>query len=181
MIRTDLTVAYPKLIRRLALAGGSVASALAADVVTKWVILNIVMVPPRTIVITPFFNLTLGFNTGVSFGMFRELFLERPLVLAGIMLVIVAGLLIWAMRAARRTETIGLGVVAGGALGNVLDRMRQGAVTDFLGFHIGDWHWPAFNMADAMIVSGVVLLIASSFWPTKSPILVQKWSSHARR
>lgn len=174
-----MTVAYPKLIRRAALAGGSVVAALAADVVTKWVILNIVMVPPRTIEIAPFFNLTLGFNTGVSFGMFRELFLERPLVLAGIKLVIVAGLLIWAMRAAKRTETIGLGLVAGGALGNVLDRMRQGAVTDFLDFYVGDWHWPAFNMADGMITIGVVLLIAGSFWPARSMRSVQQQSSRA--
>ena len=174
MIRTDLTVAYPKLIRRVALASGSVVAALAADVVSKWVILNIVMVPPRTIEITPFFNLTFGFNTGVSFGMFRELFFERPLVLAGIKLVIVAGLLIWAMRAARRTETIGLGVVAGGALGNVLDRMRQGAVTDFLDFHVGGWHWPTFNMADVVITTGVVLLIAASFGPARSMMSVEK-------
>ncbi|KUM26361.1 signal peptidase II [Mesorhizobium loti] len=156
------------------MAGGSLVAALATDAVTKWVILNIVMVPPRTIEITPFFNLTLGFNTGVSFGMFREFFLERPLVLAGIMLVIVAGLLIWAMRTAKRSETIGLGLVAGGALGNVLDRMRQGAVTDFLDFHVGGWHWPAFNTADAMITIGVIVLIAGSFWPAKWMIVIEE-------
>lgn len=174
-----MTVAYPKLIQRAALAGGSVVAALATDVVTKWVILNIVMVPPRTIEITPFFNLTLGFNTGVSFGMFRELFLDRPLVLAGIKLVIVAGLLIWAMRTAKPSETVGLGLVAGGALGNVLDRMRQGAVTDFLDLHVGGWRWPAFNTADAMITIGVVLLIAGSFWPAKSTMSVHERPSRA--
>ena len=65
------------------------------------------------------------------------------------------------------------GLIAGGAAGNVLDRIRQGAVTDFLDFHVGGWHWPAFNMADTMITIGVVLLIAGSFLPVRSmaPVL----------
>lgn len=159
---------YPTLIRRAALVGGALAAALALDFVTKWLILYIVMVPPRRIEIAPFFNLTLGFNTGVSFGMFRELFLERPLALAGIKMVIVAGLVVWAMRTAKSSETIGLGLIAGGATGNVVDRIRQGAVTDFLDFHVGDWHWPAFNMADVTIAAGAALLVAGSLWPAKS-------------
>ncbi|MCT8999877.1 signal peptidase II [Chelativorans intermedius] len=169
-----LSVVYPSLIRRAILAAGVLAAALAVDFLTKWLILNVVMVPPRTIAIAPFFNLTLGFNTGVSFGMFRELFLDRPMVLAGIKVVIVAGLLVWAMRTPKQTETISLSLIAGGASGNVLDRMRQGAVTDFLDFHVGSWHWPAFNMADTMITIGVVLLIAGSFWPVRSMSSVQK-------
>lgn len=166
-------MAYPRLIRRAALACGALAAALAVDFVTKWLILNVVMVPPRTIEVAPFFNLTLGFNTGVSFGMFRELFLDRPLMLAGIKMVIVAGLLLWAMRTPKPLETVGLGLIAGGAMGNIVDRMRQGAVTDFLDFHVGRWHWPAFNMADTMITIGVVLLIAGSFLPVRSmaPVL----------
>ncbi|WP_011578854.1 MULTISPECIES: signal peptidase II [Chelativorans] len=118
--------------------------------------------------LTPLSNLTLGFNTGVSFGMFRELFLDRPLMLAGIKMVIVAGLLLWAMRTPKPLEMVGLGLIAGGAMGNIVDRISQGAVTDFLDFHVGRWHWPAFNMADTMITIGVVLLIAGSFWPVRS-------------
>lgn len=171
---------YLKLIRRTTLAFGVLAAALAVDFVTKWLILNVVMVPPRTIEIAPFFNLTLGFNTGVSFGMFRELFVDRPLVLAGIKMVIVAGLLVWAIRTVKPMETISLGLIAGGATGNVLDRMRQGAVTDFLDFHVGSWHWPAFNMADTMITIGVVLLITGAFWPVRSMTPVQKLPSGAR-
>lgn len=174
-------MADPRLIRRATLAGGALAAALAVDFATKWLILNVVMVPPRTIEIAPFFNLTLGFNTGVSFGMFRELFLDRPLVLAGIKVAIVAGLLVCAMRTAKTSEMISLGLIAGGGTGNVLDRMRQGAVTDFLDFHIGGWHWPAFNMADAMITVGVILLIAGSFWPGTSLISIQNRPSRAGR
>jgi len=173
-------VVYLKLIRRTTLAFGVLAAALAVDFVTKWLILNVVMAPPRTIEIAPFFNLTLGFNTGVSFGMFRELFVDSPLVLAGIKMVIVAGLLVWAIRTVKPMETISLGLIAGGATGNVLDRMRQGAVTDFLDFHVGSWHWPAFNMADTMITIGVVLLITGAFWPVGSMTPVQKLPSGAR-
>lgn len=157
-----------RFVRRAAWAGAAFSAALAVDVITKWVIVNLVMVPPRIIEIAPFFNLTLGFNTGISFGMFRDFFLERPLVLAGIKVVIVVGVLVWALRTARRSETIALGLVSGGATGNVVDRMRQGAVTDFLDFHVGDWHWPAFNMADVAIAVGVALLVAGSFRSTRS-------------
>jgi signal peptidase II len=69
-----ISLAYLNLTRRGALAGSALAAALATDFVTKWLILNIVMVPPRTIEVAPFFNLTLGFNTGVSFGMFKRYF-----------------------------------------------------------------------------------------------------------
>jgi signal peptidase II len=161
------------------LASGALAAALAVDFVTKWLVVNIVMVPPRIIEIAPFFNLTLGFNTGISFGMFSGLFVERPLLLAGIAVVIAAGLLIWAVRTAKRIETFGLGLIAGGAVGNVVDRVRHGGVTDFLDFHIGDWHWPAFNMADVMITIGVFLLISASFWPLRSMTHVEKRPSGA--
>lgn len=165
------------LIRRAALVAGTFVVAFAVDVVTKWLILNIAMGSSRTIEVAPFFNLALGFNTGVSFGMFRDLFLERPLLLAGIKLIIVAGLLVWAMRTKSRLETMSLGLIAGGATGNVVDRLRQGAVTDFLDFHIGGWHWPTFNMADVMIFIGVFLLIASSLLPKRSAIPVRERTS----
>jgi len=167
-------VADPRLIGRAALACGALATALAVDFVTKWLILNVVMAPARTIEIAPFFNLTLGFNTGVSFGMFRDLFVEQPLLLAGITVVIAAGFLVWAVCTARRIETFALGLIAGSAVGNVVDRVRHGAVTDFLDFYVGDWHWPAFNMADTMITIGVVLLIAGSFWRPRSMAAAQK-------
>ena len=139
------------------------------------------MVPPRTIEIVPFFNLTLGFNTGVSFGMFRALFVEQPLLLAGITAVIAAGFLVWAVRTANRIETFALGLIAGGAVGNVVDRVRHGGVTDFLDFHVGDWHWPAFNMADVMITIGVVLLITGSLWLAKPAVSVQERPGRAAR
>lgn len=172
MMRSTLT-------KRLLIAGAALCAALMVDVTTKWLILNVVMMPPRTMEIAPFFSLTLGFNTGVSFGMFRELFVDRPLVLAGINVVIVTRPLAWAIRTPRPSETVDLGLIVGGATGNVLDRMRQGAVTDFLDFHIGSFHWPAFNMADTMIAIGAISLIAGSFWPVSSETSLQKQTRRA--
>lgn len=169
------------LSRRSIWAGTAFAIALAVDFTTKWLIVNVVMVPPRTIEIVPFFNLMLGSNTGVSFGMFGDLFAAQPLLLAGITGVIATGLLIWAVRTAKRIETFALGLIAGGTLGNVVDRVRHGAVTDFLDFHVGHWHWPAFNMADVMITIGVVLWIAGSLRSEKPARSAQERPSRAAR
>lgn len=154
-----------KAARRGILTSASFAAALVADVATKWLITDVVMRPPRDIEITPFFNLTLGFNTGVSFGMFSEVFAGRPLLLAGLMMAIAVSLLVWALRTDDRLETLGLGLISGGASGNVLDRVMHGAVTDFLDFHLGGWHWPAFNMADVAICVGAGLLVWSAVRP----------------
>lgn len=139
------------------------AAALGGDQATKWVILTQVMQPPRVIEVTPFFNLTLGFNTGVSFGIFGEAFAARPELLALLTLIIAISILAWAVRAHSAAERIGLSLIAGGALGNILDRWRQGAVTDFLDFHWRDWHWPAFNGADVFISLGVLMLLLAGF------------------
>lgn len=74
-------------------------------------------------------------------------------------LTVVAVLATWLWRTLNRWVGAGLGLVIGGALGNVSDRVRQGAVTDFLDFHWGTYHWPAFNFADVAIVGGVVLFL----------------------
>ncbi|WP_338050954.1 signal peptidase II [Roseicella aerolata] len=86
-------------------------------------------------------NLRLGFNTGVAF------------------------LGCWLWRTRSGAEALGLGLVIGGALGNILDRLRQGAVTDF-DAHCGGWHWPTVNVADVGIVCGVGLLLISALQPT---------------
>lgn len=90
------------------------AVALVADLGAKQLILGVVMAPPRVIEVTPFLNLTLGFNPGISFGLLSGAFADRPMLLAGITALIAAGLLVWAMRSERLLETCGLGLVAGG-------------------------------------------------------------------
>lgn len=117
--------------------------------------------PPYSegITLLPVLNLRLGFNTGVTFGMFRESAAEAVWLLVAIKLAIVGFLGWWLWRTRLRAEAVGLGLIIGGALGNVLDRVRQGAVTDFVDAHYGGWHWPTFNLADVAIVCGVALLM----------------------
>ena len=129
------------------------------DRATKWWVMDHVMNPPQVIPVTGFFNLVLGFNTGVSFGLFGE---APAWLLMAFILPMVAGLLVWMTRTDSRLTAIALGLVVGGAFGNLLDRLRHGAVTDFLDFYVGAYHWPAFNFADVAIVSGVGLLLIES-------------------
>jgi signal peptidase II len=135
-----------------------------ADQATKWWILEVVMNPPRAIPVTPFFNLVLGYNRGVSFGMFNSDGPWNAVIFTVIALAIVAWLLHWLTRTRRKLTGLSIGLVVGGALGNVLDRLRHPGVVDFLDFHAFGWHWPAFNVADAAIVVGAVLLVAESLF-----------------
>lgn len=136
---------------------------IVTDQLVKWWILAAVMNPPQTIALAPFFNIVLVMNRGVSFGMFGGAPGWMPWALSAFAVLIAAALLIW-MRVAKGGMLVAaLGLVAGGALGNVIDRLRFGAVVDFLDFHVGAWHWPAFNVADAAISIGVLLLILDSF------------------
>lgn len=134
------------------------------DQATKWWIVESVMRPPRIIPVAPFFNLVMGWNRGVSFGMFNH---DSPLnawLFAGLALVIVVVLLFWLRKAERRLVGFAIGLIVGGALGNVVDRLRFGAVADFLDFHLGGYHWPAFNVADSGITIGAALLLADALF-----------------
>lgn len=104
----------------------------------------------------PGFNLVLGRNDGVAFGLLGG---AGPWALVALAAVIMGWLAIALFRAIRRREALAYGLVIGGALGNVLDRLQHGAVTDFLDFYVGDWHWPAFNLADVAIFCGVAAIL----------------------
>ena len=134
------------------------AFALGLDQVTKQVALGS-LAPGVGVPIAPFFTVRLGFNEGVSFGMFADWFSGRPLVLAAITMgiTLLLGVLLWRTR--KRPQALALGAILGGALSNVFDRLRIGAVVDYLDFHVGGYHWPAFNFADAAIVCGVAILV----------------------
>ncbi len=136
---------------------------LALDQLAKWLILHVVMTPPRIIPVLPFFNLRLGFNTGISFSLFSENLAQAVWLVIVFKLAVVALLAWWASRVPRWHEGVALGLVIGGALGNVADRMRLGGVVDFLDLYYATWHWPTFNTADIAIVSGVGLMLVSGF------------------
>ena len=136
----------------------------ALDQASKWVILLSVMQPPRQIVVTPFFNLVLVYNTGISFGMFTGDAEGKRWLLIAMALVIIVMLLVWYASADTPGVVTGIALVVGGAASNVVDRMLHPGVVDFLDFHLAGWHWPAFNVADAAIVIGVALLVYDSLF-----------------
>lgn len=150
--------------RRLATGIGVVAAVVAADQMSKWWIVERVMNPPRVIPVAPFFNLVMGWNRGVSFGMFSLDSATGAWVLSALALVIVAVLFAWMVRESRAFVVAALGLVIGGALGNVIDRARFGAVADFLDFHAFGFHWPAFNAADTAISLGALALLADALF-----------------
>lgn len=135
---------------------------LLADQASKWIILLMVMVPPQRFEITPFFNLVLVWNRGVSFGMLSNSADLTRWALTALAVAVSAGLAIWLWRAADRLTVLALGAIIGGALGNALDRVIHGAVVDFLDFHLADYHWPAFNLADSAITLSALVLVAQS-------------------
>ncbi len=138
--------------RRYGLAAA--AAVFAADQASKlWVLAAQAGLPAE---IAPFFNIVLVWNRGVSFGMFGS---AGPLVLAALAGAVALALVVWMLRSPRRFEALALGAVAGGAAGNILDRLTRGAVVDFLDFHVAGWHWYAFNLADSAIAVGVAMLL----------------------
>lgn len=132
----------------------------ALDQTTKAVALSFAPVLLGGVEVLPFFNVVLIRNPGVSFGL---LGLAPWWGLSALGLAVAAALAGWLWRAQSRWLAVGLGLLIGGALGNVLDRVRHGAVTDFLDFHVAGHQWPAFNLADTAIVVGVALLVVDGW------------------
>lgn len=148
---------------RLIIVVVAASLALGIDLSSKWLIESSIMIPPRVIEVTPFFNIILVYNTGISFGMFGGSMAERQIFLIVLNALIVTGLLTWAKRTPDALERFGLGLVCGGAIGNIADRWWKGGVTDFLDFHWRDLHWPAFNLADVAISVGFAIVLYASF------------------
>lgn len=140
-----------------------VAITLIADQASKQLLLSYLMKAGAVVpVIDGFFRLVVVWNRGVSFGLLGG---DRPLpawLLSGVAIAVCVGLFLWLRRTERFLTGWGIGLVMGGAIGNVIDRARWGAVFDFADFHINHWHWPAFNVADSAIVIGVGMMLVDS-------------------
>ena len=139
---------------------------LVADQASKWWILDVVRLQDiGQIVLLPVLNLTMVWNNGVTFGLLTGFGQWSYLLLTAIALAVVAALGVWLRRAESRMVATALGAIVGGALSNVIDRLRFGAVVDFIHAHLGDWSWYVFNVADAAIVCGVAALVIDGLLP----------------
>lgn len=112
--------------------------------------------------VTGFLNLVLVANRGISFGLFQDMPQVGRWLWAAVALGISGALLVWMRRTPDRLLRYALAGIVGGALGNAIDRVRLGAVVDFVDLHAFGYHWPAFNLADAAITVGAVVLVADS-------------------
>lgn len=129
------------------------------DLATKWLVLTWVVSLPRPVEVSSIFNIVLVWNRGVSFGLLDSASPWAPILLSALASAVMMFLIIWLRRIECRFLAIAIGLVIGGAFGNVIDRLRYGAVVDFLDFHVGVYHWPAFNVADISITVGVFLIL----------------------
>ena len=141
--------------------------AIVADQLSKWWVLGVLDLPSRgrILVLPPVFDLTLVHNAGVSFGLLRGGDVGRWL-LTLFSLVVALALAWWARRVDKPLTAFAIGLVMGGAIGNAVDRLRVGVVTDFLDFSGLHFPW-VFNVADSCITVGVVLLVIESLLAPK--------------
>lgn len=133
------------------------------DQITKYGFFALVGQYQGAIEVLPFFNLVQVYNTGVSFGLGGGVD-NSHLYFSVLALSIVGVLFYWLWKEKHTTSAVAFGLIIGGAIGNVIDRLLVGAVMDFLDFHAWGYHWPAFNVADSTIFIGVMLLL---FFPAK--------------
>ncbi|GAN77884.1 signal peptidase II [Acidisphaera rubrifaciens] len=142
------------------------AVVLAADQASKFWILNVLDLRALGRVdLIPTLSFTMVWNRGVTFGLLTGSGGLSRFILAGIALLVVGALFLWLRRAESALTAAAIGAIAGGAIGNVIDRLRFGAVVDFIHFHVGTWSWYVFNVADAAIVCGVAVLVLDGLRP----------------
>ena len=153
------------------MTGLIVASAvIILDQATKWWVVTIFMDPPRVVDVWPFFSVVMVWNRGVTFGFLSDAPFWGRWALVGLSLAIVAILLLWLRRAETKWRAAAIGLIIGGALGNVIDRVNYGAVADFLDFHVTGYHWPAFNFADSAITLGVAIMFFDALFKPKETV-----------
>jgi signal peptidase II len=141
---------------------------IVLDQWTKWLVE--LRLPQHTTqpVVAGFFNLTHVLNTGVAFGLFASDGGGSGWLLTalGLGALVAVGLYFWFTPSRDRVLLVALALVVGGAVGNLIDRVARGAVTDFLDVYVGLHHWPSFNIADSAISVGIVLMAIDSFRPS---------------
>ena len=140
------------------------ALVIMADIITKEMIVSSVSLYER-INVLPFLNIVHVQNKGAAFGVFAGL---GNNIFIGIAIIAIIFIVVYLMKAPKGLETYALSLVLGGAIGNFVDRVRIGKVTDFIDVYVNDWHWPSFNVADSALTVGIALFIISSFMSGRS-------------
>jgi signal peptidase II len=146
------------------------AAVFAIDRVTKWLIETRVSALDTYRVIPGFFDIVHSQNRGVAFGLFNNSTSEwrtALLITVSAAALALVSAMLWNARRMDRLTAFGLGLILGGAAGNVFDRVAWGRVTDFLEFYVGSFHWPTFNIADTAIVVGSGLLLLDLLKPKR--------------
>ena len=186
MTDVSLPSAQPKdsLPRRMACAIAAIFGLMAADQLTKWWAFEVLLRVKGDVrpffdwlvtarhwstygdpsefaerILLPFANLVMVWNRGVSFGLFAGTGGQNPYILVGVAAVITVVLLWWLSRTRDTLMQCALVLIIAGAIANVHDRLRFGAVADFMDLHVAGYHWPAFNIADSAIVIGAALMV----------------------
>jgi signal peptidase II len=139
------------------------ALVIALDQGTKWMA-EAALDPYLPVPLVPSFNLTLMYNEGAAFSFLAGAGGWQRWFFAGLATLVTIALGVWLprLKATERMTAIGIALVMGGAVGNLIDRILTGRVVDFIDVYYADWHWPAFNLADSAITLGVALLLVAT-------------------
>jgi signal peptidase II len=156
--------------------GAALVTGIIDQASKLWLLYTFDLESRARVAVTPFVDLVVTWNTGISYGLFRQDGVVGAWALLAFKAAAVAFLWIWLARASSRLTALALGLIIGGAIGNAIDRLHWPGVMDFVLFHIqtGSWsfRWYVFNLADLAIVAGVVGLLSDSLWvgtPQKRP------------
>ncbi len=151
----------------LTVFGLSIAlAAFLIDRLSKWWLIDVFGIAERGIVtVLPFFDLVMAWNRGISYGLFQADTTLGVALLAGFAIIVAVALTLWLARINHRLMALSIGLIIGGAIGNIYDRIVFGAVADFFSLHAYGFYWYIFNVADIWIVFGVILMIYDTFFP----------------
>lgn len=150
---------------RPAVLGGLIAllGLIVDQVVKTWLLFSFDLGQQGRVFITPFFDLVLVWNRGISYGLFAADSQGQVWFLVAVKTAITLALIIWLVRNTDKLTAIALGLLIGGAIGNTIDRVLYGAVVDYASLHALGYYWYVFNLADVWVVAGVALLLYDAF------------------
>lgn len=145
---------------------------LVLDQATKMIVTRSIPLNDSIPVIPGFFRISHVLNPGAAFSFLansRSPYVPIGLMVFSLVVIVIIASILWKAKLQFNLTNLGLSLVLGGALGNLLDRITNGSVVDFLAFRLGTYHWPDFNIADSGIVAGSALLMIDVFFPSKGP------------